>query len=627
MFRLHCIILAFIILSYTYFIFDRDKIQTIKIQSGKKRRLGRQENDKQEETTNQEPDRKTLDSVLNFLKTKRKRFYIYFCYYYSYSLQAWLTFKYAILNLVSYEQYKQYRFMSCILMGRFSVNARVVDMLRVYIVILSLFHLIWRFVMITLRPNFHFDVLKFLLLKRSEVIKYETLSQIPINKYRSSVASFNDPDNLFLNDTEKIESSSTHYYVPLLHYRIPSNHHNINDSSDKPVDQFKIRPNRTLKAWDEFFAVSSSYISGTLIPLLLQVCGVLVMSSPMLFTNNGFKLSYQECMSWISNQSNQTNYYSFIYEPKQNETFEVNPELKRSMLLPYEGFVDLSKAYQRTRLFADIIESLLIMVELVAAFVINPCFAILMSTDVIFYAESIKTSLKTYIFNFQSSRLEEDSSTSKSLLSTDYIYQPSATLNANHDPYTAHTAAVLDIQAMLSDLIALIGSYRKYASFFTVHTIALWLTYSSTGFSFLIIPGSIFDSSKFEWSFVLLLSTSYVIIVVGAFARVRVVMRSLYPLIGTAAALECKLERDLGCKCVPSKSCLDSQTILISHPSDSEWRQRRWQIILDYFSGSSPMYCFVSVGHVEISWSFLMKLITWLFSVLFIVSYYLTMYK
>lgn len=152
---------------------------------------------------------------------------------------------------------------------------------------------------------------------------------------------------------------------------------------------------------------------------------------------------------------------------------------------------------------------------------------------------------------------------------------------------------LVHIQALIIDMFAIIRDYNPYATFFTVIAGIVWYIFSFICCRWLFISGSneSHETHKLECYVIQFLTTSLILLILGSFARVKIVCGHLRQFI----------------------------TTMISFDRSSSFRKRRWHIILNFYT-PVPLYCFNVSRTSELSWLLGCKWTGWLFSVLLIVS-------
>lgn len=525
---------------------------------------------------------------------KYLRFYYRFGMYY-YGL---LFVKYLLICSLELDEMQNFRFLGCYLLGRLLMNGRVTGFTNYFALFESFYLFLWRLLMLAMKRKHSLYCFEFLLFDYRKVVARE--AKLTSTKH-SQVWDLD-------SETKSKSKAAKTSYLSILQCKNSVAIEGAKLASDRQGSVGSrqtgrlapMRLNRTSQQWR---LLSQTLVYYWLCSLLFMFTFNLVLNStiiPVLVTKRGFELSYHECFAWISglkdnNDTSRQQYYSYIYsfEGQSNATTEA------SIILPMQDFTPLN-VYHLARISVDYLENLFIYSDIGFLFVSSSAIAILVSEDVRHNCLQLAHKLDHLndelrgLLQFQVSCESYGSSETCKSKPNNNLLLGRQYLHAKHQDEL--NARIQQTQSMLIDNFKLVGSYTKFASVLTLYNIASWLTYSAMVSKWLFVPGT--ELPKLEWYLVHLYRTVYVVLDLGSFARARNACRRLYPLIATSTSLD------------------------VDHAN----RKLRWLTILNFYS-PRPMFCFRVLDSADLSWLFLLQLLTWLVSALVVASSFFGVYS
>lgn len=504
----------------------------------------------------------------------------YLEFYYKFSLWYYI---FAIVRTVTVfllhlDYLSEYRLLICYLMGRVVVNGRLAEPMRYFVVWGSCYMIIWRVVMIYLRPSLKLYCFEFLMYDIHELIMKE--AKLNTNKQplsSSSSSPTRNTDHYLLGSRASLTCNGQNHQSSILQCRdLLAIQRAEQTGSIRPgMLGCPMRLNRTAKQWKLLSQALTSYWFLTFLGLVAACPLFVAMGLPVVVTKKGFELIYNGCTSWIAEYSrlyNDTQTYAHIYSIKDEDYLA---QIQADWFLPMADFTPMN-AYHVTRIIMDTIDNVLVYFDTVGLFVSNTCIAILLSCDICYYSDELCPHLESLNAELRARSERHHSKSNRTFSQLDVRIQT--------------------IQSMLMDFFDMVCCYTKFASLLTIYSTTGWLSYSALVAKWIFTPRD--EKPKLEWYVLHVYTTIYMALVVGYFSRVRMACRRLYPLICSSATLD---------------------------TTDSD-RKRRWRLILKHY-WPRPLYCFTVMGSIELSWLFLLKLLTWLLSAFVVASSFFAIYS
>lgn len=421
-------------------------------------------------------------------------------YNFSIIYHAILTLKFSVLIALEFKQLKEYRHLSCLLVGRLMLNGRVTHLTDYIGLNISSFLLVWNVVMFKVRPNFRLDCLQFILYELHELEAFEAKHNRSDLDSRHRTFTGRHNSLLELQNSLPLASESTGGSVVLM------------------------RPNRTVEAWRSLRRILLVFLLPSLVFFAITALLVAPMPLSLSLTRPGFESSYPQCTSWIRNNTNHLSFYQrYIYKPLvANSTRAASLPIAR--LLPFANFCP-ANLYHILRISMDALDNLFIWTTCLMAYLCNSTVAVLLGADLRLYSEQVDRMLKEFISTLPSR-------------STHVEHPLRAVRGRPASPQ--HEARVANLQAIILDHFDLVRDYNQFVSFHGCYSIAVWLLFSAFVSSWLYTPGDQTSArgGLLERHLLHSCSTFYIFVIMAAYSGSRTVSRASFRLVASAAALD-----------------------------------------------------------------------------------------
>ena len=511
--------------------------------------------------------------------------------------------------------------LDCLLVGRFRYYGRTSDISALLLLIFGGSFLFYRFVMCSLRPNFRFSCVEFMLHSSEQVHSVERAS---VRARRGEASEPAQEANFGRKD--KSAELGLHSCDPVFFLKNPF--------ATSAHDRWILRPNRSL--------VSHKYLNRFASLMCLQCCAIYLLWFYLTFyllagtimTNLGFELAYPKCVHWLLGLEGPEgeHYRRLIYAPSQaglhlawlNKTI-ARQEMSLDQLpfvLPLIEADQQSVAeswYNFARISGDLGENLFWYYEFLGYYMGLSFLVLVLSIDVARNASKITQILEEILHQL---RLVEPRRLSSGDQGAGHLWSSPKLLQGNlehqekseqrfcfngpkmyqtilADPaerYAEHLRKsslankITRAQAMLMDHFILINQYNDYVSFFVSLLLLLVLLYSLAFCAWIVQISSAALESEFiiaELCGILFTSSLLAGVCIS-----RSYTYKMYSLISSIIAHE---ETRNGQS--PNQ-----------WPESREHRSTtaRWKAIIKHYY-PKPMYCFSLLGSVELSWLFMIK--------------------
>lgn len=467
--------------------------------------------------------------------------YLRLFYLLSSLLHTVLLIKYIIICFFSNPKLSLSGLVDCYIVGRLAFTARTSAYFKQISLFLSFFHLVWRIMMLYLKPSMKLDWVEFLLHSHEEVILKEINSAKAL-VFREQVLDGEESSSANIIDT----SASTR----VLHYESLFYIRNV---FQKGGPSYFIRPNRTVKSRRILVAFTLLYqilVGGFIIGILAFVYSVVI---TVIFTRTGFELSYRTCVNYIREISlkNGTRDYAFIYDLNETGINEMISNYN-NVYVTWDNFSPINM-YHTLRIIFDLGESFIFWVDTAVAFYFYTYVACMTCLDIIVYYFYLVAKIDETNRKFRRQRLEA---------AREYHHRVPYRICGGHQATNSeHHHEISNIQANVVDFFELIRRYNNYAAFYTFQVIMLWVTYT------VLLCGLFMAKEKsvhvLEWYLIEVVATIFMIIIIGSFGLVDYISKRLYSHLMIAIAQDINLAST----------------------------RRRWCIIMNFYT-PDPMYCF-----------------------------------
>lgn len=414
-----------------------------------------------------------------------------------------IALKYGIICLLDLEILSEYRYLTCFIIGRVVLNGRVLGLTNYIVLLLAVFHLVWRSMMLIYQPRLKLYCIEFMLYNYQDVLIREVKTRAKTRTIRLKKYS---QDSLADN---YIDSGQSNIHNFIFEYKNQFSNYYDNNSA------FLLRPNRTTQAWLYLARLTIIYFTTTLIILILAFPYLLMMQIPVLLTKQGFELSYSTCVNWILRQQDTSNYsYIYVQTPANISTGPI-------AFLPLVNIVDCN-LYHIFRLVWEVIENLICYVDTMNSFVFHTFVSVIIAIDIRYYALAINKEMEILVrrISYESNSISHELQTFNSLDSD-----------------------INDLQSMLLDYFSMVNSYNTFASFYILFCSIMWLTYSAVVCSWLFIAGNLTETYRLEWYIIQLIMYIYTVIIWGSYASIKLPCRRTYSLIATLMARDSNCEQ------------------------------------------------------------------------------------
>lgn len=484
----------------------------------------------------------------------------------------YVILKYCLINTLHLTVMKPYRYLDCYLPGRMIFDGRTTRASRTVGPAIWLFFLSNRSFILYFKPKFSFHLFEFLLKEYDEVEASEfESSRRKIQPQREATGNLGLFDMNLMLHYNQTPSFTTKTQTDLYGY----------DGFSRKYDPFSNQRDfviRSAKIWLIFVVSSCLYSIGELLYLISFVTCWLFVNTSHVFGRLGFELNYANCIDYIieyRQTNNNSNHYDSIYVPNENASYPSGPDPKVPRILPWENIT--TGPYHSVRIFAEFIENQFLIYDLVATISAHFHLVFFMILELYLNYKLMRKNLKILVLKLRRSRLFRDTCYESDHLGekTDMLGSLQS-INWQSMDFKNETAEATEVQVNIVNHFKLMSKYNHYMSFYCTYIISFWLIHTGMFCIWIGLSGSQSIQTEFyllEW-----VTTVFVVIVLSVVASIRYNNLKLYPLIGSAMALE----------------------------QNSAVTKKNWMTILMHFQ-PRPMYCFWIFGSMEISNLFILK--------------------
>lgn len=598
-------------------------------------------------------------------------------YYFRRSFLTFLLIKYLVVCTIGILEIKSLWWIDCYFPGRFMLDGRITHEAKYLGLIVIVFHIVWDVQVLLWGKKFDFQCCEFISRSYTDTllheIQFSDLKYDPQDNF--SIINMNELhtnciDSPIFNgaaDGCKLPTRQHQYQVDqslqppsaMANNLSRRQHHQQqsvdNDSSKvhQSIYYFNnlfvqhlgvkqghlvLRPNRTTSCWIKLTQFSFSYISISIISLLITVVPIASYTfATIAATKPGFEVTYSNCVDWINNISQEPQNYTHIYQKPRRSFRHVNPDL-RPYIFPFDEKIQWN-SYGLYRMYMEMIDNTFLYVISLASFVFYTYLGLLTSHDLKNYAGEILVQLTKLINSMEAFQTHHYHKTRHSIHTSSGNVLTSAPSPVQHEQLTSDTRfsdtqahakttatligqqtaaslaaslaatatpspimsttqttststttkgpsatatecwTITQVQAQISDYFLMLARYNNFVSFYTLFCIIVWICFSAVTSCWMFLPGlDGGDRAKIEWLLGQLFATAYMIAVIGQFASIRVESRKIYTLLSNVMALDSNLLATKG----------------------------RWATLMECYT-PTPLYCFTIFKSSEISWFFIIK--------------------
>lgn len=468
-------------------------------------------------------------------------------YFFSSFLHSVLLVKYTIICIISNRKLSSLGFIDCYLVGRLAFTARTSAHFKHISLFLSFFHLLWRIMMLYIRPVMKLDWVEFLLRDHDEVMLCE------IDSTKNDSCNQESVDKSFKNKANAASGFQPRYESLFF----------IRNDFSKEGTCYILKPNRTVEGrrilvgFTRLYQILVGFFIGAVLAFVYSVIVTVI------FTRTGFELSYITCVNWIRNYTKTNGHqdYEFIYIPDERKGIMSNADRYDYVYIPWNNFTEIN-FYHTLRIICDFAESFLFWVDTAVAFYFYTFVGCISCLDILIYYFSLRTKImKT------NNRIRKKQTMYVNELNQVYLSDIPRVREISPD---INHCELSDIQATVVDFFRLVRNYNNYAAFYTFQVILLWVTYT------ILFCGWFCATERsvqvVEWYLIEVVATIFMIFIIGSFGLVDYINRRMYNYLATIMTLDTNLATT----------------------------KRRWCLIMDFYS-PDPLYCFTMFRSTKIT--------------------------
>lgn len=438
--------------------------------------------------------------MLFYIKAMR---YVHFC----------VLFKCILVCLLDNKLLYPIRWLDCYLFGRVSMGARLTKESKYFAVYVTGLIVVW-LTITRIKCKMKLDIVEFLLMDSSSSQEQ--------------------------NDCKS--AGSRKVYESLLYIRT---------ETKSGETKFTLRPTRTNEARKYFEKVTVNFclIGGFL--MLVWSLILIYLNVTLVVTRQGFQLNYCNCLGWINNQPNKSDFEHICWFCNSTDFHRSWPD---SPVIPLQDLVPFSSWYQKIRVLVDFLDPTLVWSTLQSQMFGSIYILFILVADIWLYCSKLRFRLK--LMDVELARLE------------------SGCINEQKKHF-ADEDSIRELQSMLLDYFGIIDRYNRFASVFAVY---FFLILSTFWFMLYYLSHWFREIETLpEWRMIELGNFLAFFSISICLSTVKMMSLSLYPLIANVAAKETR---------------------------DASVR-KNWTAILNFYY-PKPNYCF-RVHNQEISWMFSLK--------------------
>ena len=544
-----------------------------------------------------------------------------------------ILMKNALFILMKFNMLLEYRHISCILIGRVRFYGIDDDFLLFFISFIGSFRASWSLcAVLSNHRDYYFDWLEFL-------FKQEHQSR------RNNGTSVNPPlpidtgqDRALLDPRVKIDGN----IATKKKKSKSTNQMRVHSVGRNDIDPS--RPNRDIDALRNLTDRALTYSWCVIASLIMFMITLLILAVPLLITRQGLNRGYSHCISYLT--SNATDIDELFFGSIYRSLYQVDSATKevadRQPSPEGQTMADQSKPkdpfklvefnyFQVARILFELMESIFVIHDMLLTILSPVILLMLITDDVLYYSEDLLQRMRSKISDFWiintainkeisagyvkvykrldrmygihfargwdqqsvSGRLKEhmraENHSALNLRSSLRSHNLDSSLSKEErDDKTGIHDGTYRTQLMIGDLFVLIESYNPFSATIVKRYVFAWAIYSIFVASWMFTPRDILDS-KVECYFLHVLATVVTALIIIKSAMVRRASLQLYKLIVRRMAIE----------------------------DDSRENKLRWAKLIGLYY-PIPMHCFRLFQTMELSLFFGFRLISWIFSALFL---------
>lgn len=493
-----------------------------------------------------------------------------------------LLLKYGLFYLLELGYLVEYKYLSCVLLGRILIFAGSPTVARYFAPYSAMMNIIWNGELLCYSDRFFFYSAEFLMIGRKKLHKFE--QSISIDHARRA----NFRENLHTMIDRPVSKSSSPFVQTkegrrsTLHQSLTKVRTGKRSSTNNVIDGdlsslagdlyqpeirldyskqsifkrgilldlfylsvrqnnynqviYQKRFNRTLKAWRhlETKCLRAFIEMCTIIGIVSILC--VALEYPKVLSLEGFQVSYQQCVEWIlserqrsltfsasseTKQKQQHLLYAYIYPLRVSANYSL-AEPDDSLIFPKINNWIPFNWYHVTRIMLDGFEVAIVSVQAIWGLALCYVLCVLIAEDVCYYSQRIEKHL-IYLMNEMSefNRLAVDRFHWKQKLRSKLLDRK-----------------IQKLQACIEDLLRLIVGYNRFIEPTTWRYLFVWITFTALTSSYLFRPSPKWTVSLVESYIIQAMFAIIYIPLVHTFAEARQDSRKLYHLLASCSALD-----------------------------------------------------------------------------------------